>query len=250
MGERRRAIVAVVAAGVVIVAAVAVILAFGLIPVPEYPSLAEHPDPSIPGTVAFIQYPDRPDVSGPCLYLVPASGGTPRQVLCEAFGEGGPMWTKDGKVVLWKYPSSYLIVDPTSEPTSVERVPGDPEGFKEAPMFMMDRAQVRDDGATVLTDRSWETAGAASVVVQSPDGTTRTLLRPERAPADYRFDWAMWSPDGNWVLVTDSDGRLIVADARGGDPNPRILVDGLRVYGGNVSWYIPGYDRYTIDLDE
>lgn len=242
--SNRRAITAVVGAGLVIVAVVVVILVFGLIPMPQYPSLADSPDPSIPGTVAFVRW----ESDQPCVYVVPAAGGPERQIVCDRYDLATrPAWSAEGLLVLTDYPNVYVLVDPSTG-AEIRRVEAaGPDDFEKSSMRTFDLSQTREDGATIVVTSGPRREGAASLTVRFSDGSTRTLLQPEQAPADYRFDMAQWSPDGNWILVTDSEGRLIIVDARGGDPNPRVLAEG-EIWGDNATWFIPGYDLGTVEV--
>jgi hypothetical protein len=80
----RKATVAIALAGAVTLAVAGAVWRYGVVPVPHFPALADRPDPSIPGTVAFRGDDD-------CLRVVPAGGGAVRRVgPCDddAFGPG------------------------------------------------------------------------------------------------------------------------------------------------------------------
>lgn len=236
-----------IAAVVILTATVLLIVLFGFIPLPEVPSLSERPDPAIPGTVAYVDHTGREEA---CIYRVDASGGDPTKVYCEPsrFFDSALSWTSEGNIVFQSFegfgPETVVIDSETG--TELARVPASPEDELDEPRMgfemAFDRIE-RADGALLATNSDFR--GGASVAV-SLDGTRRILWEVEDAPQDYQFQNAQWSPDGNWILVSDSAGRLIILAAEG-PANPRLLVerneDGYSVPG----WYIPGNDTYTVE---
>ncbi|MDH3262115.1 MAG: hypothetical protein OEM81_10920 [Acidimicrobiia bacterium] len=240
MNPERRAIVSIVAAVSVLVVVTAIILIFGVIPLPDFPSLTEQSDPSIPGTIAYVVH-DRAS----CIYTVPASGGQPAEVWCGQYADV-PGWTSDGLLVVTDYFAEpvYVLIDPATG-SEVDRVrigtgsDGGPEPYP------YDLRRQRPDGAVVFTD--WKGDGASTVRVRFADGTERAILTVENAPRDYNFSDAQWSPDGSRLLISDSAGRLIVAKAEG-EANPRVVVRDQETWAYNAAWYIPGNDTYTVDV--
>jgi hypothetical protein len=240
MKAEQRAIVSIVAAVSVLVVVTVIIFVFGVIPLPDFPSLADRPDPSIPGTIAYVVH-----ARESCIHTVPASGGTATEVWCGQYADL-PGWTPDGLLVVTDYFAEpvYVLIDPATG-TEIDRVrigtgsDGGPEPYP------YDRRRQRPDGAVVFTD--WKGDGAATVRVRFADGTERTILSVEDAPRDYNFSDAQWSPDGNRLLISDSAGRLIIANLEG-TANPRVVVEGLETWAGNAAWYIPGNDTYTVDV--
>jgi hypothetical protein len=226
---------------VILVVAV-VILVFGVIPLPDYPALADQPDPAIPGTVAYMEYEEEP-----CIFTVPASGGEGREVWCGREFVEFPVWTADGLLVVtdWMAEPVYVLIDPATG-EEVDQVPaGDLEDFDARPLpYPGSSRQERADGAQLRTEGI--RGGKSSVVVRL-DGQDQTILAIEDAPSDYRFYEAQWSPDGEWVLVSDTEGRLLIVGADG-NPGARILVDDLDEWGPQAAWYIPGNDTYTVDI--
>ena len=63
-------------------------------------------------------------------------------------------------------------------------------------------------------------------------------------PPGYGFSDPRWSPDGEWILVRDSNERLLVVQARVGTPL-RVLAD--RAWAG-YAWHVPGLPA-DVDLD-
>ncbi|MDR9452236.1 MAG: hypothetical protein RI637_13585 [Acidimicrobiia bacterium] len=242
MKPERRAIVSIVAAVSVLVVVTVIIFIFGVIPLPDFPSLAEQPDPSIPGTVAYVAFDD-----DPCLVTVPASGGgVVERVWCGRQYVEFPSWTADGLLVVVDYTAqpSYLLIDPTTG-TAVDRIPQDNQPGEPVPLpYPSTVRQERPDGARVRTDGL--RGGEASVIVRI-NGEDQTILTVENAPSDYSFIDAQWSPDGAWVLVSDTAGRLLIVGADG-NPAARVLVDGLQEWGAQAAWYIPGNGTYTVEI--
>jgi hypothetical protein len=243
MNPERRAIVSIVAAVLVVVLVTAIILVFGVIPLPEFPSLADQPDPSIPGTVAYVEFDDEP-----CIFTVPASGGEAREVWCGRDYVEFPAWSSDGLLVLmdWTAQPTYVLIDPATG-NEVDRVPIDDidrPGTQPLP-YPPEARQDRADGGTLRINGP--RGGASAVTVRLPGGEDRTIVSVKDGPTDYWFVQAQWSPDGEWVLVSDSAGRLlIVADT--GDPEARVLVEGLQEWGPQAAWYIPGDSTYTVNI--
>lgn len=241
MTDTRKVITSIIASAVVIGVVVGLVLTFAVIPLPDYPSLADNPDPSISGTVAYARW-DNGDL---CVSTVAAGGGEAREVLCDrniAFGEFAPGWTADGMLVLQDYgPASdvFRIVDPATGET-IERVPFDLEKRAAEP-YRTGNSTASADGSTVFTDGD---RGNVRLVVRDSAGTDRTILEAE-GPKNYWFEWSTWSPDGAWILVQDSEGRIIIIAAEG-DPNPRILVEGVDGWMA-AYWYMPGHSEGTWD---
>lgn len=242
MNADRRAVVSIVGAVLVLMLVTVIILVFGIIPLPEFASLADQPDPSIPGTVAYVGVDE-----DSCLLTVPASGGEPHEVWCGREFVEFPAWSPEGLLVLtdWSAEPTYLLIDPVTG-TEVDRVPvGDPGAEGEPPPRRLDERRERADGAVVRTDG--RSNGEAAVVVRFLDGSEQTIVSVKDTAADYYFYEAQWSPDGEWVLVTDNAGRLLIVGADG-TPGARVLIEGLQDWGAQATWYIPGNDTYTVDI--
>jgi hypothetical protein len=239
----RRAIVSIVGAVFVLLLVTVIIVVFGVIPLPEFPLLADQPDASIPGTVAYLDFDD-----DPCIFTVPASGGEPTEVWCGREYIEFPAWTADGLLVLtdWTTEPAYLLIDPATG-AEVDRVPVEEQGNdRQLPALPMDERRERSDGAKVFTDGRNDD-DEVEVFVRLATGDQETILSAADVPSDYYLYDAQWSPDGEWVLVADSAGRLLVVGADG-IPGVRVLVDGLQDWGTQAAWFIPGDDTYTVDI--
>lgn len=78
-----------------------------------------------------------------------------------------------------------------------------------------------------------------------PDGSRQTIVAAhglERFPPVVQ-----WSPDGDWILITDSMTQMLVVGADG-EPSPRVLVDTTEDLWGDAAWYIPGSSTYTVTM--
>ena len=232
------------AAGVALAVAAA-IWAFGIAPLPDYRSLADDPDPSIPGRIAFVRLGERT-----CLHVVPARGGPATRFLCsdeESWGRGqvawfgGPIrWTRDGRIVVQAFGpagSEAIVVDPETGRV-LERISVQ-EPIAERPLPGTD--DVRSDGAKLIVRPAGEDAALGIAPV---DASPREVARVS-GPPTYAFWEARWSPDGEWILVRDSNEDLLVARAREG-AELRLLADRV---SGPFAWYMPGRAERAIDVD-
>ncbi len=249
----RRTVAAVLGAGVVVLAVTAAVALFGVRRLPAFPAVTDAPAVDVPGTVAYLTV-DEDDVT--CLTVVAAAGGDPRTLLC---GGGDNeidriiqvAWSPDGRLLAHGHgefgDEIVLVVEATSGEVldRIVRAPDDayldPVGVK--------AARTRPDGAHVLIDDAYDD-GHAELAVRDRAGTTRRLVSVE-GPRDYAFTDALWSPGGEWILVRDSERRLLVVAADGAT-GPRLLVDragdGPRYPApGGLAWFVPGDRRSTVD---
>lgn len=246
--DRRARISLGIAAGVVVVV-VAVVAVFGIRHLPEFPLATDPPRLDLPGTIAYVVT----EEGESCAATRPASGGGERTVFCPRDLDGPEWvnqlaWTPEGNLIVLghgRFGEIAVVIDPESG-RQLDRIELDPKDTGR-PFSRVDDRRTRDDGAELAVSSSRE--GEPSVSVQSPDGDVREILSVD-GPRDYTFVDASWSPDGEWILVADGDGRLLVV-GESGDPGPRILLDDDRNYGyelgWSVAWYIPGNDTYTVD---
>lgn len=223
---------------------------------PTFPSLVDSPDPSLVGTVAYVDEP-----SG-CVHLIPLGGGPHRQLYCppeaggfdvaqaEKFGKPvGPqlVWAADGRLevtmlrmdersgpsfaVAWQ-----RLVDPMTG--TVEDIPADRQ---DAFADLGTRPLVNAAGER-LSFRSDEQSGKVEVFRTDAAGR-RTTLMSAQGPGDYlyRVVAAFWAPDGRTVLV--DDGRILVVTAEPG-PTVRFLTDQRRFTGFGED--DPGQARFAV----
>ncbi len=242
----------VLAAGGVAVVAIAVILLFGYVPLPAFPSLLEAPDQAIPGEIAYLAEAEGDDEQ--CLRIVEASGASDRELRCYDGRQGDwpdrVAWTADGEVVVVLYgqfgPETHVLdaasgellrtlrsEDPLGDPVE-EPVPPD---FRDGSLTSTRNA----DGARLVVDDGSD--GRVTVTVVAADGARKVVLDVE-GPFDYWLHDARWSPDGDWFRVTDSRDRLLIGDATA-DSGVRLLLADAR----GAAWFVGGVGGDTVDLD-
>lgn len=183
-------------------------------PLPEFPSLADSPDPSLHGTVAYFasEYDETTQTSSGCVRLVAAAGAPSRElpVLCftDEGGLTGPQlaFLPDGRlqVTMFRWPTGQplevawqKIVDVAAG--DVEEVPADQ--LPEAP-FALDPG-VGPAGETISAVAA---GGQAEIVLTDAAGNARILMSATVSP-EYRIR-AAWGPGGDWILA--DDGRLLI----------------------------------------
>ena len=236
---------AIVVAGLVVAGAVATILVVGYVPLPPMPPLSAQPDPTMPGTIAFVHG----TWDDACVATVAAGGGVPVDLRCGPAVPESLAWTHDGDLAIVTWGDGWrafdgpvvVVVDPA---TGEER---DRVETTRSIGWAADR-RVREDGARIVVSAPAE--GEATLVVRHQDGTT-TDVAPLTGPRDYDVVSAQWSPDGAWILAMDSRGRLFVV-AEDGEPGPRLVAetggrDGLAVL---PAWAIDGQPAQRVDVAE
>jgi DNA-binding beta-propeller fold protein YncE len=199
--------------------------------VPDFPTLAEQPDPALTGTIVYSGWTD----DGSCTWLADL-GSEPRQLWCgedpnapfgyaawHGFDETGNLLVASYEVGPGTEGSTLFTVDPETLQVIAER----PIDTSERPPDLT----VRDDGARAAVspgddDGSWEVQVVA-------DGATRTVMTAS-GPDDYSMWGAQWSPDGRTIVVFDSERRAI-AVAADGEPNPRVIATNA----DQLAWYQP-----------
>ena len=186
-------------------------------PNPVFSSLADNPDPSLEGTVAYY------DVTTSCVRIVAAAGQPSRDVLClshdETFNPNkdtfGPLlaWLPDGRLEVTMFwwgerqpesaatPGWQKIVDVATG--AVEEVPQAevpdtlPEATGPAPGPNGEQIEVTSDG------------GRVEIVLADAAGS-RTLLSTEGNPEYTIKVPPTWSPDGRWIVVENGPGEILL----------------------------------------
>lgn len=187
---------------------------------PEFPSLADQPDASLVGTVAYLDW-----EMNACLRVVPAAGGPVRTVACLTgvnAGTGVDLgWLDDGRVAVTAYGEWQKIVDVTSG--AVDDVPA-----AQVPQLAPDRrpVSVSEDGRRLT---SINDGGRVQIVLEE-QGETRVLL-DTTGGTTYEIGTPRWSPDETFVLTADSAARLLVTTLDDA-PVTRVLATEL---GGGVA---------------
>ena len=186
-------------------------------PNPVFPSLADNPDPTLQGTVAYY------DVMTSCVRIVAAGGQPSKDVLCITEEEAyhptqdayGPLlaWLPDGRLqvtmLLWGERQAEAeaagwwqkIVDVTTG--AVEEVPAAevpntlPETTEPAPGPNGEQIEVTSEG------------GRVEIVLLDAAGS-RTLLSTEGNPEYAIKVPPTWSPDGRWIVVEDEASEILL----------------------------------------
>ena len=242
----RRPLVAVAAAALVTVAVTALVVAFGVRRLPELPAVTDPPPLTPPGTIAYVSAQDGAEQ---CVHVLPAAGGQDLVVHCS--GESDLDWIHE---IAWT-PGGDLAISGSGRFGDSAVVVVDIRGGK----ARGSRIVQRPGGSVPLQAESRRTrADGAELVVDSQDGTARVAVRRDgdvgpdilalAGPRDYHFADAQWSPDGEWIVVADGDGRLLLAPAAGGDARLLQTTTAGAGYAGNVAWFIPGTRTYTVDV--
>lgn len=260
MTNANRSTTAALVAGAIVVVAIAVIVIFGFVPTPKYPPVAEEPDPELSGLIAYSipEDSDHADEFGSrCVYVIELPGGQSSEITCREEIGWSMAWTDDGWLIVESF-DQFSEFEPEFhefEPefddfglALIEPVEGgvfETVSYEGDPNFLFsDHRQTRQDGTRVRVED-----GGTTVVLLSPDGSTTDLFGSDSAPSNYRFNEAQWSPDGDYVLVVDTEGRIIVASASG-DPRPRVVADTGHEYEVTMAWYLPGNATYTVDRED
>ena len=217
----RRWVILVVAAGLVLIAGILVVPAVRDVArsVPNFPSLANSPDPALQGTVAYT------DADSNCVRIVAAAGQPSREVLClppldptEAKELGKPLgpqlvWLDGGRLEVTMFrmtdppgpdfrPGWQKIVDvrtgavtdiPTTQAPSI-------------PNLTAGRPVVSPTGERI-SFTSEPSNGHARITLTDSAGRSRTLLDVRGPRNAYGVDSAFWSPDFRSVYA--DDGRIL-----------------------------------------
>ena len=179
--------------------------------IPEFPSISDPPALQPRGLIAYVhQEPrDHSEVAHGCVFVVQADGTTPpRRVGCP--GDGvvpkaivGIYWTEQGDLVV-------RARQPRPTPITIRLGAGRP-----APGSIPEQQRVqgyKEDGTLVrLADR---TEDLAELAIERPRGGARIIASFD-GPNSYHFGEPQWSPDGQWILVTDTEGRMLISSPEG-----------------------------------
>jgi hypothetical protein len=222
---KRRLYAAALLGGVAMLAVLAVVvLRFGRFD-PSPPSLEDHPNPAIPGELAWVD-------NDACIVRAAASGATREQVYCggRQGGLGQPTWIDATHVGVLQYsgaPGPELIeIDlETGKTTSTGK-----------------HVTIDSRGPAALTSPDGETLSV------DEDGTLFRIKDGQRTRiadfdvARYQQPQPMsWSPDGQWILLSyyprRSHGSELWIVSRDGATKGTIATD---VMFPNASWRVDG----------
>jgi hypothetical protein len=154
------------------------------------------------------------DGEEPCLNVV-APDGSRTELACD-LDLGDPIgWDADGIVVRsWDVWDEVVVFDAQTGDEVRRSTLGDPED------------QIADRGIEVVA-RTRD--GSLTVTIR---GTGDVVWQTD-APENYHVRTGIVSPDGAWVALVDSTGRLLVVSADG-EGEPRVWADGVSTWDGIV----------------
>ena len=193
--------------------------------IPEFIELEKFPDPSLKGTVAYL------DPKSGCVYAVPLRGGVGDEVHCVKWfgGEEGEKPLKPvGPQIVW-LSDSRLEVTMFREDTSKYRsdslkdlsagwqtiidlntgvVKNTPDKYLPSQPNLGTRPTISPTGEA-LTFSSNERDGHVTITLTDAQGNARTLL-DEHGPrnSNYRLNAVFWTPDFRNVIA--DDGRILL----------------------------------------
>ena len=194
-------------------------------PIPTFDSLAEHPDASLSGTVAYY------DSQSGCIQLVSATGQPSKQLWCLPKEEPST-WVKDGKPagpqLVWRDDGRLEVTmfrwaSPAGEKTAPELRPGWQKiidarsgAVEDVPAADVPASPNTTTEPTTsprgerVTSTSDPSTGEVQVDLTDASGTTRTLLSAH-GPGEYTYQFGpvFWAPDYEWIAAAD-DGRILV----------------------------------------
>lgn len=188
-----------------IVIVVGVVVAFGLEPYPELPSVAEQPDPPVTGRLAYVEY---EMAGGACLHVVEGDGAD-EELGCGPGYDGEIYWVDDGQLGVRSYrefDSSTVDVLDVATGELVDELELEGPG----PVPGLERTS--DAGDRISIDVR---TGLATVYV-TPEGGEREVVLEVDGPTGYTFVDVGWTDDGRWIAALDTIGRVIAIDGSGG----------------------------------
>jgi len=222
-----RILVAGVFAGLAVMALLAVVIfQFGRHD-PSPPSLQANPNTAIPGEVVYL-------ATNNCVVRIDASGANRREVVCP--GRADFVTRLDERTIV------YGIYGPPGSPaTQRDLVTGQETVYSTAPSpdkfipgVATEQRSVLDEFITVDPD--------GSVYRSSSSDPRRSLIFDCDCPQHQVPEFATWSPDGAWVMLTywnnRSGDREIWIVARDGSVKGTLAT--ASGAGGNPSWFISG----------
>lgn len=225
---RRRTRWTLAAAGVVVATTVVVVVLYGLVPYPDVTPLLDQPVPPVSATLAVLHY----DSGAPCMDVVEGDGSV-HELGCGSRFEGfGLAWLDRDRLALRTSNATRPI--PVGEEGPADSGDGSPVIVLDARTG--ETIEVTTEGAlgSALPGLDQNRSGVASVGgdgvavwldVEDPDGRVRQVATLT-GPATYSLFDPRLSADGDWIVVQDSIGRVLVVDAAG-DIGPRVWLDDL-----------------------
>jgi hypothetical protein len=210
-------------------------------PIPDFPSLVDHPDPTLHGTVAYTS-------AGGCVRIISASGSRSKDVYClppedmskapEVGKEVGPqlVWLPDGRLEV-----TMFRMDPAFKGSGSDKDAGPPivRGWQKvvdvrtgevedvptadvpSELNLDTRPTVSADGRRLTTTSD---GGSGKVEVVLTEGSKERTLLSAKGPGKYGYNLgdAFWAPSGAWAAADDTRILVITTD----DPSTtRVLVE-------------------------
>ena len=210
---------------------------------PNFPSLAEHPDAALHGTVAYFEGHSR------CVWLVAAAGQPSKQLLClppmdmaKAAQLGAKetdpqlVWRADGRLEVTVFRAAMRQGEPPALRAGWQKIVDVASGaVEDVPAADVPSAPNLATRPTVspagqrITAASDPEFGRIKVMLTDASGT-RTLLSAH-GPGKYTYglNAAFWAPNWNWIVA--DDGRILIVTT-GEHPTTRILTDRASSGGG------------------
>ncbi len=219
----RRSTVGWVIAATLTFAVVGGVWRYGIIPTPSFPALAERPDPTISGRIAYVPADDdHSSDERSCIVVVEASGAGPsRSMACGHRSYRRFAFDDTGRVLV-----------------ETDADQGEPTGTAYDPRTGAVVAHHRPFPDVGGSEPSLEAEGChddesdVRLVIRKGDGTVERVVFSARAPRDYCFEEVVMAPDGLHFAIVDSDGRLLIGSTD--RPGLRLLRDDVRPYESPV----------------
>ena len=168
------------------------------------------------------------------IFIVPADGGTPRQLSSGEWDVGSPVWMPDGRTILFS--SGPRIEDAEyewreSEIYALDVESGDIRQLTSRRGLDANPTPSPDGRLIAYTGRDWSTdtwADNQLYVMDADGGNPRMIADIDRSPGSLR-----WAPDGSGVYFTaqnEGSQNLWFAPLRG---EPRPVTDGVHMLSVN-----------------
>lgn len=254
-GRRRGLLVAAVVAVAVIGAVVAGLLIRDMIlytkKPPTFPSLATSPDPSLRGTIAYVEGvgPSGRPPDQRCVWVVAAAGQPSKAAWCFdqalAVGPLALAWRPDGRlqVTSYRWPTGQRMSGVWSKLVDIRR--GSVEDVPQAQVPTTPPpppAVIENPNGDRVTARS--RSGQVTVTLSGPSGE-RTLLSAQGG-LQYQLSFnPEWSPDWKWVLVNDGEAKRLLIITVDDPAQTRVLATNV---ASELSAGIPQYAVTGADL--
>lgn len=178
--------------------------------VPDIKPITASPSVAPDGVIAYAEHtgpygPDAELAARGCVFVVAADGTSqPQRLGCAGDGNVAPIimgieWTSRGDLKVYESPPRHpeLVL----QVNAGQRRPGSDR----AHAYRQDETRVHL--AEVTEDR-------AEIAITPPGRRQKTIVSFD-GPSHYQFGEPQWSPDGKWILVADTLGRLLITDDAG-----------------------------------